>query len=206
MIIKNNSREEWLEQRKRFITASDVAALLGKSPYKSREELELEKSGVTEGFAGNEHTDLALALEPWVIEQANKRFGWDIKGNSDLYVDEVYSRLAATPDGLLELNGTKFVVQVKVTRSYAQEDCKQYNKFGKPSKQAFLHGPPEHYEIQVNAEMACTGADKGILLVLHLTPLKLRTYPIERNETIIKTMRIATEMFWRKLEGYSYEQ
>ncbi|NDD54352.1 endonuclease, partial [bacterium] len=38
-IINNTSREEWLNARKHDVTASEVAALFGISPYMSKYEL-----------------------------------------------------------------------------------------------------------------------------------------------------------------------
>lgn len=42
------NREEWLEERKKGIGGSDVACILGMSPYKSNVELWEEKVGIRE--------------------------------------------------------------------------------------------------------------------------------------------------------------
>jgi predicted phage-related endonuclease len=196
------TREEWLEQRKKFITASDVAALLSESPYKTPEHLRMEKLGLADDFAGDESTDLALGLEPWVLEQANKKFGWRTRHNTELVLDKVCSRLAATPDATMETPYGLAVVQVKVTRSAAQEDCRAVTKGGKPSSAAFLTGAPLHYQLQVLTEMMCTGTRLGCVLALHTTPLKLRAYPVQYNELAAARIRRETIRFWAEIEAF----
>jgi len=197
----------WIRERMDYITASDVAALLGESKYKQRAFLFTEKLGLADSFEGSEYTEIALRLEVPVMMLAKERYGWDIKPNRDLIVDQVCDRLAGTPDGMFESPWGLVVTQVKWTNCVATEDCKPVTKNGNPSTATYLHGPPLDYQIQLQAEMAVTGAVAGVLLVMHTTPgLKLRPYYVPRNELVIAKIRRETRKFWAEIEEFRKEQ
>jgi predicted phage-related endonuclease len=196
-------RAEWLAERKQFVTASDVDALLGESEYKTRDQLRLEKLGLADEWAGDESTDIALEFEPTILNIARKRWGWDIEHNvnSRLYRDFDCPRLAATPDGIMPTPYGPAVVQVKWTLCAAPEDCKPTTKKGKPSKAKWLDGAPLGYLLQVQAELACTGFDHGVLLVLHHGGKnKLRPYYIPRHNGAIARIRKEAMLFWKEIE------
>lgn len=199
-MISSNDRQAWLEARKRLLTASDAAALLSISPYKTLAQLRMEKLGLADEWTGDESSDLALALEWPILEIANRKFGWNCVHNTELIVDRECPRLAATPDAMMESPWGLTCVQVKVTRSAAQEDCAPTTKSGKPSTAAYLNGAPIHYQIQVVAEMACTGARHGVLLALHLTPLKLRAYYVPFHPMLVARIRRETRRFWNEID------
>lgn len=48
--------KEWHEARKKYIGSSDIAAIMGKNPYRSAYQVWLEKTGRKEPFKGNEFT------------------------------------------------------------------------------------------------------------------------------------------------------
>lgn len=179
MGISQNDRAAWLEARKAFITASDVGALMSVSPYKTRDVLKLEKAGLGDEFEGNELTELALDLEPFVAEQARKRWGWNLTPHGELTVDPRCPYLAATPDFIGDGPFARFNCQVKVTMVKPYEQVKKYG-----------NAPPLHYLYQVQAELACLGLDYGCLLVLHTAPLCLRSYPIRANHVLQQRIRV----------------
>lgn len=83
---KYASQEEWLEARRHTIGASEAAAVLGISPYKSRQQLFDEKLGRrTNVFEGNELTRIGQAEEPliralWAIEHP----GYDVYDGTNI--------------------------------------------------------------------------------------------------------------------------
>lgn len=190
-------REKWLRSRRQYITASDAAAMLGENPYKTRAQLIAEKRGEVAEWPGNEHTRICLELEVSVLRLAETRFGWKVYHNQDLIPDAECRRLAATPDAMMQSPWGMAVVQVKITGQIAQEDC------GRASKAAFAGGTPLHHQIQVQAEMACTGARHGVLLVLHYggyRGLKLRSYYIPRHDCVISRIRQESIEIWKEIE------
>lgn len=177
-MVHQDNRAEWLEERRKYITASDCGALMGVSDYKSRDQLRMEKAGLGDEFQGSELTDLALDLEPFVAEQARRRWGWNMTPHGVLTVDPKCQHLAATPDFLCDGPFATFNVQVKVTMVKPYETVKKYG-----------NAPPLHYLYQVQAELACLGLEYGCLLVLHTAPLCLRSYPIKANHVLQQKIR-----------------
>ena len=195
------NREGWLLERRKYVTASDVAALLNESPYKTRAQLIMEKIGLADEFEGNEYTDIALELERPVIDLAAKRYGWPIEYNGlRLVPDPHCARHASTPDATMMTPWGLAVVQVKWTTCVAQEDCKPTTKSGAPSTATYLNGPPLGYQLQVQSEIACVDAVGGVLLVMHTTPgLKLRPYFVPRHEGAIARIRREVVRFWDEI-------
>lgn len=200
-----DDRAAWLEQRKKYVTASDISALLGENKHRTREDLLAEKRGLVDGFDGNEYTEIALAFEGPVMTLAARRYGWSIRHNGlTLVIDDECPRHASTPDGLMDSPYGLAVVQVKWTTCKPQEECEPFTKKGAPSTATYLHGPPLGYQLQVQSEMACTGAIAGVLLVMHTAApsgLKLRPYYVARHEGVIAKIRREVARFWEELGG-----
>src|SRR5258706_11782640 len=64
-----------LEQRRKFLGASEIAAALNLDPYRSSYDLWLEKTNRAEGFEGNEHTERGNLLEPVLLTWASAKVG-----------------------------------------------------------------------------------------------------------------------------------
>jgi predicted phage-related endonuclease len=199
-----SEREEWLAKRRNFVTASDCAALLNLSPYKTRDQLRMEKMGLADEWKGNEDSELALLFEERFIQVSGIRFGWNVKPwGLNMVSDFACQRLGATPDAVLETPWGTAIAQYKWTTCQAKEDCEPLTKKGKPSTAAYLNGPPLHYQIQVQAEMACMNVEHASLVVMHMAngTKKLRAYYIPRHDGVIRKIREETMKFWKEIEG-----
>lgn len=63
------------EDRDLYIGGSDISAIMGISPFKTRYELLLEKAGLQEDtFEGNEYTEYGNIMEPKIRDYINKTF------------------------------------------------------------------------------------------------------------------------------------
>lgn len=216
-------RQAWLEARKSLVTASDVAAMLCCNYAKNeadkvhqRSQLLLQKAGLAEGFAGSERTDLSGMLEGAVVGLARDLWGWPIERcpANTITVDPECPALGASLDavvrnpyaltfGIPELSP----VDVKISAAAAQEDCKprrvRDSQVLQPSGAMFAQGIPLMYQLQLSAQMACTGARHSALLVLHHNDqagLKLRAYYMPRHEGIISRIRSEAVRFVRDLK------
>ena len=201
----SGEREAWLAERMRYVTASDVASLLGENKHKTRESLMLEKRGLLAGFKGNEYTELASEFEEPLFKVARRRYGWSLFANGlELHVDKECPRHAATPDAIMVTPWGLAVVQTKWSTCQAQKDIKPVTKSGKPSEAIYLNGPPLNYQLQVQSEMACTGFEHAVLLVMHTCPpkgLTLVPYYIPRHTGAISRIRREVNLFWNEIEG-----
>ena len=75
-----NARQAWLESRRLGIGGSDVAAILGFSPYKSPYQLWLDKTGRSERKESqNESAHFVNLLEDVVAKEFSRRSGMKVQ-------------------------------------------------------------------------------------------------------------------------------
>lgn len=137
--VATATREEWLEARKSRITASDAAAILGHSPFRSRLDVWAEKTGQAAPVEETERMRLGRLLEPAILKRYALDSDLTVAPNDQLHVHPTMDWLAATPDAFVR-DGERTVglVQAKATRSVAD----------------WVDGPPIQYQVQVAVEMA----------------------------------------------------
>ena len=144
-ILNSTTREEWLEQRKGYITATDIASIRTGSEKAFRELWEKKHKGET--FRGNRFTEWGNLREPeiakWVksIDACSQ-----LEPNDQLHVKDG-TKHACTPDMVGKgRDGNLLSCQIKtVGKSRYFEDC--------------AHMPAE-YKAQVEWEMYVLGIEK----------------------------------------------
>lgn len=178
------TRKEWHELRKKGIGASEAAAVIGLSPYKTNVELWEEKTRRREpedisdkpyvkyGTEAEKHLRALFALDFPQYEVNYKDF--DMRYNSD------YPFIFATLDGELteKATGRKGVLEIKTTEIMKSE---QYEKW--------KDRIPQNYYIQVIHQLLATGFDFAVLkaqLKSAYGDVRLTTkhYHIEREEVL----------------------
>jgi len=152
------TRKEWHLLRKKGIGASEAAAVIGLSPYKTNVELWEEKTGRREpedisdkpyvkyGTEAEKHLRALFALDFPQYEVNYKDF--DMRYNSD------YPFIFATLDGDLteKATGRKGVLEIKATEIMKSM---QYEKW--------KGRIPQNYYIQVIHQLLATGFDFTVL-------------------------------------------
>ena len=168
-----------------WIGGSDIPAIMGISPFKTRYQLLLEKTGVEENtFEGNEYTEYGNVMEPKIrayineqratsFEPARKKDG-DLRGHTDGF------------------NGS-CVLEIKTT-SQIHDSIEQYKS----------------YLVQLLFYMDMYGVEQGTLAVYKrpkdfntkFEPAELQIYDIEAETYLDLTMEIKTavERFRADLE------
>lgn len=138
-------RAAWLEQRTRYVTASEVAVLMGCSPYKTVREWALDKL-----FGEQEKDSKAMQRgrdrEAPILARYAEHVGRPITANTALVVSEAAPWLAATPDGY----DGKNTVEIKSVRLHARRS---------------IHDVVSLYAYQVLCQIVCAGAEHGVLAV-----------------------------------------
>jgi putative phage-type endonuclease len=210
------TREQWLERRRNYMCASDAAAALGLSRWKSPLELCQEKWGEVEDKDPSEAMIRGQKLESLVLDMYHHRTDHAIVGESFVVSDE-HEWMAATPDGMDIEEGP--LLQVKTVTAYIR------NQWGESGSQDI----PEEVMLQVQHEMCVTGADMDIVVVLFGSTdvfrmlvilkdgempaddlrgiaarmddddgcgLEYAVYPIERDEEIIADLLEQEKAFW----------
>ncbi|ARN31396.1 TPA: YqaJ viral recombinase family protein [Acinetobacter baumannii] len=193
-------REKFLENRKKGIGGSDVAAILGFSPYKSPYQLWLDKTGRSEQSEQNESAHFGNLLEDVVAKEFSRRSGMKVQrvkqqlflkdhpwalGNIDRAVinPEISGNVrfkdgALTTDQLLECK----TASEYMSKLFGEQDTDQI---------------PDYYLTQCLWYLMITGCQ-----VIHLAVLiggnKFRMYRIERDEDLIKSIFNQVKAFWFK--------
>lgn len=180
----------WRAARRGLLTASDAGAVMGENEYKTREQVRMEKAGLAEEFEGNERTDAALDMEPWVAQRARKLFGWNLVPHGQLIVDKECPMLGATPDYSCETPWGWVNVQIKVTSVKPYDEVKKYG-----------FAPPMMFQLQCQAELACLGWLHTELLVFHTSQMTLRRYPMPRHPLAIARIRTEAVKFMSEVEA-----
>ena len=113
VIIKPKNRAEWLKAREDGIGASEVAAVLGLSPWETPFSLWLRKTGQVPPLEENQAMKLGHLLEPVVVSLWEEATGWRaVKASAKdiIYQDPEHPWRKVTPDRIayeIDENGKK---------------------------------------------------------------------------------------------------
>ena len=180
------TREEWLNERKKHIGASDVASILGEDPR--RGPLAIYEAKVT-GHSSEDNAWLKYGRD---IEGAIANFyehetGIEVRdlGATSFQIHKSYPWLAATLDrvterGPLELKSVD-PYGAKITPNQWRED------------------PPLHYRIQLQIQMACLCEDSGTLAAL-FPGYQLAYFDTDIDNELLDLAYPALEKFWDRVQ------
>jgi putative phage-type endonuclease len=147
---------EWLAARRRYITASEIAAVLGLSRYASPMGVWLDKLGLAEPTAELERMRWGKRLQRPIAAGFADDTGRHVldPGPYTLLRSVRYPWLAATPDYFTARPDvpTPGVLDVKNASAYTKRD--------------WLDEPPVPYQLQVQGQLLVTGLDWGTLVAL----------------------------------------
>jgi hypothetical protein len=209
-IIHSSKREDLLNARDGYFCASEIAQLLNEGYAKTETERAAQRGvcitakALRERFEPDEELgetmEIASWMEPLVLERARLKW-WpeaDFRLDGWLRQDQACARHAATPDAIV-WNGEQAleVVDCKVSATQAQEDCKP------GSAAAFASGAPLYLALQLQSQMAVTGAQVGWNVVLHRggRSLKLRRYRVDRHPAAIARIYREVTSAWSEVES-----
>ena len=175
------------DERWRYIGGSDIAAIMGISPFKTRFQLLQEKAQIIEpDFKGNEYTEYGNVMEPKIRD----------------YVNETLGRNFA-PDVLM--NG-----DFRFNLDGLDKECCQVLEIKTTSQ---IHGKLEDYKVylvQLLPYMRMAGAVEGYLAVYQrpddfdetFNPLLLTVYEVHIDDysDLLEEIDTQVEMFKKDLE------
>ena len=186
-------REDWLEVRKRGIGASDAAAACGISPYQSRLELWMIKTGRDQELPKPDPEDMETpmfwgnVLEPIVAQNYARK-----TGNKVRRLNAVLQH--PDPDKAWMLANLDYTV---VGNDAVQIlECKTAGEFG---ARLWRDGVPDYVQCQVQHQLAVTGKQAADVCVL-LCGQKLEVFRVERDEVIINHLINLEREFWHYVE------
>lgn len=204
MIIKINSREEWLKARQsQGIGGSEAGCILGRNKYKTNVELWEEKTGRAEppDLSDNAAVQFGKFAEPLLRElfkQDYPQYSVDYH-EFDLYVNDTYPFIFATLDGeITAADGSRGILEIKTTTI---QNKLQWNEWDNKI--------PDSYYVQILHQLAATGWDFAILkayiryYVDGEVRVTIRHYRIERKDVLtdIQYLIKAECEFWEKVQN-----
>lgn len=179
---------DWLELRKQYITASEVAVLVGADPYSSPSKIKNPTP-----FEGNAFTKVGQMLEPVVVNVVNMVLNRQGASRFVLYetpegYKEFYTEglLGATPDAH---SNRKELLECKTTRPQS------FIKYSAV--------PPSKYILQLMTQMLCTGTEEGYLAIMS-TNLTQKTAELNWPISIFKVWKCNKICDILKLEGQRF--
>ena len=200
--IQFDSFDEWLGNRY-GIGGSDASAVMGLNPYKTNEELWLEKTGrwVPEDISDKSYVKYGHDAEPLL----RGLFALDYPEYEVEYYDnnmirnEKYPWAHASLDGeLIDADGRKGILEIKTT-----------NILQSMQKEKWKEQIPDNYYIQILHYLMVTEYDFAVLKAQLKSEwkgeirLQTKHYFIEKEEVAadIKLLKKEEEQFWRKVQN-----
>ena len=176
--------EHWHLLRHSCVGASEVAALFG-CGYQSHFQLWHEKKGdlAHADYTDNERVVLGKCLEEGIARAAAELYDYPLIKASAYYTDDSTPGLGATPDYFLVREGGEFPAEVKNASWGSFKDNWVIHEDG-------FTEAPLRFQLQVQTQLACTGAAAGLLVAL-ISGDRIVRCEIPRHEKAIAEIRAA---------------
>ena len=188
--IPITSEDQWLAERAKDVTSTEVPALYGLSPYVTEFELWHQKH---EGFAvqqqDSERMRWGRRLEAAIAAGVAEDFGWEVR-KASTYRRCKDVRLGASADFevLNDPRGTGMLEVKNVDAHVFREQWHEHN--------GIIEAPP-HIELQLQTQLEVSGFSWGCVVALvggNTTAALMR----ERDPAIGKSIREKVAAFWRE--------
>jgi len=191
---KITDRAEWLEWRKRDVTASTVGGLFGCHPYVTALRLYAEKRGTEfEPLDDNKILRRGRWLEPAIGKAVGEMEpAWQLTPATEYYRDPDL-RLGATPDFLLlDEQGRGGVLQAKTAAPHIYQRDWQGGK-----------EPPLWILLQAATEMLLTDTQFAVVAVMVVDPFSLDVTlsRFERGAAVEEKIIRQVKKFWQMVEA-----
>ena len=170
---------EWLAFRRTVVTGTDIAAIMGLSPYKSEADVAAEK-------LGHETTSSLVmrsgsALEPFIAREAAGAWGLRVRRAGGMWADRDIPGAAAS----LDYFAGRDILECKSTSSRSRT----------------ADGLPRDWEAQVRWQMGCSGRRRAVVAAL-VANTDLSRFDLEHDPAVFADLvEIAADFRRRLAEG-----
>jgi len=183
------ARLEWLEERRHGIGGSDVAAVLGISPWKTPRQLWEEKLGLSAGQEETPIMKLGTFLEPLVAELYTKTTGHKVQRRHQSFTHPEHGFMRANIDREI-LNDPRGVgiLEIKAMGLMAFKKTKMY-------------GLPDYYAAQLQHYLFVTGRKWGAFAIMCRDTGELIHFEVAPDAEWHSMALAACAEFWRCIES-----
>jgi len=174
---------QWLEERRKGIGGSDIAAVMGLSPFKTAYQVYREKRREVEDWQGNTLTDWGKRMEPAIRQWYSDTTGRDVRLPDKIMYHEKYPFMLASLDGFTD---DRRGVEIKTARSG--------KLWGEPGTNQI----PDYYAIQCHHYMIVTGFEVFDVPV-SIAGGSPELYEIPADKEIHEMIIDAAAGFWQRV-------
>lgn len=181
--------------RSKYLGSSDVAAILGVSPWRTALDVYLDKVQPRQEQHSNSKQNVltrGLRLEPYIIDLLAQDHELEIVGRNQRYKDPEYPFMACEVDA--EYNdkslGSVQNIEIKTVHPY------KIKEWGEADTDSI----PIYYTAQAMHSLMVTGRQVCIFGVL-IGADDFRTYRIERDDETIAAIREKEVAFWDRVQS-----
>lgn len=179
-------RAQWLAERRTGIGGSDVAAILGMSPWRSPLDVYLDKIGEASEQPDSPAMLWGRALEPVIRQRFADVTGLSIAVASGIQRHPTEPHMIASLDGLvLHDEAPVAVFEAKTART-----AEGWGPDGTDEV-------PDYYAVQVQHYMAVTGLPRAFVAAL-IGGSDFRIYVIDRDDETIEALVDVERDFWHR--------
>lgn len=178
---------EILAQRRKGIGGSDVAGILGISPWTTPLDVYLDKIGEADPLEMTAPMRWGLLLEDEIAQEYSRQTGRKVRRvNRILQHPEHPFMLASLDRTVVADGGVKRILEVKTVGKWSKQD-----EWGPDGTDEI----PEHYLCQTSHYLAVTGAEIADVAVL-IAGQDFRIYEVRRNQKLIELLIREEGRFW----------
>lgn len=174
---------QWLEERRKGCGGSDVAAILGISPWKSAFQVYQEKRREVEAWQGNESTDWGKRMEPALRQWYSDVTGRCVRVPEKIIFHSKYPFMLASLDGFTD---DKRIVEIKTARS------------GKGWGEPGTNEIPDYYAAQCQHYLIVTGFEVADIPV-SIAGGSPEIYEVPADRELQELIIEACAEFWQRV-------
>jgi putative phage-type endonuclease len=188
-LTKDQDPEAWQIARRQGLGGSDMAAVLGVHPYKTAEEVYLDKLGLLPEQPPSPAMRRGEVLEPIAADEYQARTGRKLqRGHAGLptgiLAHPEYTWLRANIDRVVMPAEAKTIAEIKVPG---------LSVFARIKHQ----GVPPYIQIQGQHYLAVTGYERVLFIIFNAERWEVLDAEVERDEEIIGHIIEAGARFWK---------
>jgi len=182
-MISTSTQDAFLASRATGIGSSDIAALMGKDPYRDALQVYWEKRGESTPAPLNGHMRRGIALEPIVADIVSEMLDTPLALPPVAGVRHPFHRhVLCHPDRVTD----DTVIEIKCPSRWA---------FAKIQKD---NAPPWHYVLQQQYCMGILGLPHGVLAIHCADTWETLLFELDADATLQQQMYETAEQFWMK--------
>jgi putative phage-type endonuclease len=187
-IIKIEDEGIWLDERHKVLTSTEVSALYGLSPYKTKFELFHEKLNPVERLEQTEYMKWGNRLESVIAEAVAETEGLKIE-KANVFIVDRKERIGSSFDYFID-DGR--ILEIKNVRDvvFHRSWCDKNGEIA----------PPMHIMLQVQFQMMLKGVSEGLVGAL-VGGNTLKVIRVAADSKVQESMRRKAKEFWDAVDN-----